>query len=59
MKKYNIKSNQSCRVNYAPEILDIWCQGNKIVAYVEGTYIYKTIHTTKVKRESKNEKRKN
>ena len=42
MKKYNIKSNQSCRVNYAPEILDIWCQGNKIVAYVEGTHIYKT-----------------
>lgn len=42
MKKYNIRDNQSCRVNYAPEILDIWCQGNRIVAYVEGTYIYKT-----------------
>lgn len=40
MKKFNLKNNDysSC---YNANILDIWYQDNKIVAYVEGTYIYK------------------
>ena len=40
MKKFNLKNidNYNC---YTANILDIWYQGNKIDAYVEGTYIYK------------------
>lgn len=40
MKKINLKNENSHYYN--ANILDIWCQENKIVAYVEGTYIYKT-----------------
>lgn len=39
MKKFNLKNEN---YHYNANILDIWCQGNKIVAYVEGSYIYKT-----------------
>lgn len=40
MKKFNLK-NENCHY-YNANILDIWCQENKIVAYVQGTYIYRT-----------------
>lgn len=40
MKKFNLENENSYYYNI--DILDIWCQENKIVAYVEGTYIYKT-----------------
>lgn len=42
MKKINVKDYDSYHSNYTADILDIWCQDNRIVAYVEGTYIYKT-----------------
>lgn len=40
MKKFNLKNINNYNY-YRANILDIWYQGNKIVAYVEGTYIYK------------------
>jgi len=40
MKKFKFKENTERR-GYAANILDIWCQGDKIVTYVQGTYIYK------------------
>lgn len=40
MKKFNLKNIHNYG-SYSANILDIWYQGNKIVAYVEGTYIYK------------------
>lgn len=42
MKKFNVKNDYSYHSYYNANILDIWYQDNKIVAYVEGTYIYKT-----------------
>ena len=41
MKKFNLKNTGNYNY-YNANILDIWYQDNKIVAYVEGTYIYKT-----------------
>lgn len=41
MKKFNLKNIDNYN-SYNANILDIWYQDNKIVAYVEGTYIYKT-----------------
>ena len=40
MKKFNLK-NENYHY-YNANILDIWCQENRIVAYVQGTYIYRT-----------------
>lgn len=42
MKKFNLKNNKNNRGSRDFAILDIWCQKDKVVAYVEGTYIYKT-----------------
>ena len=41
MKKFNLKNTDNYNY-YNVNILDIWYQDNKIVAYVEGTYIYRT-----------------
>ena len=41
MKKFNLKNTGNYNY-YNANILDIWYQDNKIVAYVEGTYIYRT-----------------
>lgn len=42
MKKFKLKSHSTSKSNYQTNILDIWCQNDKIVAYIEGTNIYKT-----------------
>ena len=39
-EKFNLK-NENYHY-YNANILDIWCQENRIVAYVQGTYIYRT-----------------
>lgn len=42
MKKFKFRRYNSNQNNIQSNILDIWCQKDRIVAYVEGTKIYKT-----------------
>ena len=42
MKKFKLKNYNSYKNNYISNILDIWYQNNKIVAYIKSTQIYKT-----------------
>ena len=53
MKKFNLKNTGNYNY-YNANILDIWYQDNKIVAYVEGTYIYKTEMIIKNNEEGEN-----
>lgn len=36
MKKFKFKRYSSVQGNIYADILDIWCQNDKVVAYVEG-----------------------
>ena len=42
MKKFKLKRYSSSKNNCSTNILDIYYQKNKIVAYVKGSHIYKT-----------------
>lgn len=42
MKKFKLKKYNSNKNTYTANVLDIWYQNNKVVAYVQGTQIYKT-----------------
>lgn len=41
MKQFKFKRYSNSKNNYKANILDIWCQNNKVVAYIQGTEIYK------------------
>lgn len=47
MKKFKLKRYSSSKNNCSANILDIYYQRNKIVAYVKGSQIYKTNYNHK------------